>query len=197
MIFVGVTARWGLEVCDFLNAEFINRQWRAYTMGATFSGHNSTWLFFFGALWRMKIRVYTFPVNDTDELKHRINEAFTHVTNDMLDNTWRELYSRFQMLQANGSSRIEVYELLIFMKINSWNALLYCYVFCKSQHLKQRHTYRLSITAKKIFFRYYLSSAGCLYVSMYLSMYLCECDCSHTVHPTALKLWHNTPHGIA
>ena len=30
----------------------------------------------------------------------------------------------------------------------------------------------LSITAKKCFFRYYLSSAGCLYVCMYLSIYL-------------------------
>ena len=63
-----------------------------------------------------------------------MNEAFTHVTNGMLDNAWRELYSRLQMLHANGGSRIEVYELLLFMKINSWNDLLYCYVFCNKQH---------------------------------------------------------------
>ena len=42
-------------------------------------------------------------------------------------------------------------------------------------------------------FRYYLSSAGCLY----LSMYVCKCDYSHTIQPTALKLWHNTPNGTA
>ena len=54
-------------------------------------------------------------------------------------------------------------------------------------------TIYISITAKKFFFRYYLSSAGCLY----LCMYLCYCDCSHTVQPRALKLWHNIPPGAA
>ena len=49
----------------------------------------------------------------------------------------------------------------------------------------------LSITAKKNFFTYYLSSAGCLYVSIYV----CQCDCSHTVQSTASKLWHNIYHG--
>ena len=43
-------------------------------------------------------------------------------------------------------------------------------------------------------FRYYLSSAGCLYVCIYLSIYVCLCDCSHTVQRRALKLWHNIPH---
>ena len=31
----------------------------------------------------------------------------------------------------------------------------------------------LSITAKKIFFRYYLSSAGCLYLCIYVCIYVC------------------------
>ena len=34
-------------------------------------------------------------------------------------------------------------------------------------------------------------------VDMYLSMYECLFVCSHTVQPTAVKLWHNTPHGTA
>ena len=48
----------------------------------------------------------------------------------------------------------------------------------------------LSITA--IFFRYYiyLSSAGCLYLCMWICLY----DCSHTVQPAALKLLHNINH---
>ena len=45
------------------------------------------------------------------------------------------------------------------------------------------------------FFRYYLSSAGC--VNVCVCIYVCYCDCSHTVQPTALKLWHNTPHVTA
>ena len=43
-------------------------------------------------------------------------------------------------------------------------------------------------------FRYYLRSAGCGYLSIYLSGYRCPFDCSHTIQPTALKLWHNIPH---
>ena len=31
-------------------------------------------------------------------------------------------------------------------------------------------------------------------VCMYLSIYVCLCDCSHTVQRRALKLWHNIPH---
>ena len=112
----------------FCRSEFTNR-WSGRDGSHHVSGHNSTCLFC-GALW-----IYTLTVNDIDELKHQINEAFTrHVRNDMLDNTWWELYSRLQMLQANGGSHIEVYELLTVLFIR--NDLLYCYVFCNSQYLK-------------------------------------------------------------
>ena len=43
-------------------------------------------------------------------------------------------------------------------------------------------------------FRYYLISAGCGYLSICLSGHRCNFDCSHTIQPTALKLWHNIPH---
>ena len=43
-------------------------------------------------------------------------------------------------------------------------------------------------------FRYYLSSAGCGYLSMCMCGYRCPFDCSHTIQPTALKLWHTIPH---
>ena len=47
-------------------------------------------------------------------------------------------------------------------------------------------------------FRYSLSSAGFCNVSIYLCvrvcMYRCHFDCSHTIQPRALKLWHNIPH---
>ena len=43
-------------------------------------------------------------------------------------------------------------------------------------------------------FRYYLSLAGCGYLSIYLSMYRCPFDCSRTIQPRALKFWHNIPH---
>ena len=43
-------------------------------------------------------------------------------------------------------------------------------------------------------FRYYLSAARCGYLSVYLSMYRCPFDCSHTIQPTAVKLWHYITH---
>ena len=83
----GAPAHWVLNVRAFLNAEFTNR-WigRAGPTPWPPRSPDITPLDFF--LWGfVKTQVYKFPVNDTDELKHRINEAFTNVTNDMLDNT--------------------------------------------------------------------------------------------------------------
>ena len=42
------------------------------------------------------------------------------------------------------------------------------------------------------FLRYCLSSAGYLYLCMWIGMYVC----SHTIQPVALKPWHNIPHVI-
>ena len=51
----------------------------------------------------------------------------------------------------------------------------------------------LSITANPRFW-YHLRSAGCGYVCIYPCGHRCPFDCSHTIQPTALKLWHNIPH---
>ena len=53
------------------------------------------------------------------------------------------------------------------------------------------HSSLLLIFNHRDFFkRYYLSSAGCFYVCIYV----CLCDCSHTVQPPASKLGQNIPH---
>ena len=57
----------------------------------------------------MKTRVYKTPVPDLKNLKHRIRQAFGEVTNNMSDNTWRELALRLQVLQENGGGHVEVY----------------------------------------------------------------------------------------
>ena len=33
-----------------------------------------------------------------------------------------------------------------------------------------------------------------IYLSVHLSGYRCPFDCSHTIQPRALKIWHNIPH---
>ena len=39
-----------------------------------------------------------------------------------------------------------------------------------------------------------LPKFGRMWLSIYLSGYRCPLDCSHTIQPTSLKLWHNIPH---
>ena len=47
---------------------------------------------------------------------------------------------------------------------------------------------------RKTFFRYYLSSVVCMHVGVYVGMYVCFCDFSHTVQPRTFKFWHNIPY---
>ena len=91
----------------------------------------------------VKTQVNAFPVYYTDELKYRIKEAFTHVPNDMLDNTGRELHSRKQILQANCGSNIEVSELLIviLMKISSLNAMIFLFQVQENLIFDHLYTY--------------------------------------------------------
>ena len=51
------------------------------------------------------------PVPDITNLKERITDAFATVTEDMLENTWKEIDYRLDVLRATkGShSHVEVY----------------------------------------------------------------------------------------
>ena len=47
------------------------------------------------------------PVPDITDLKARITDAFATVTEDMLENTWREIDYRLDVLHATKGARIE------------------------------------------------------------------------------------------
>jgi len=76
------------------------------TLATTIAGYHP--LDFF--LWRyVKYKVFSTPVPDITNLKARITDAFTAITEDMLENTWREIYYRLDVLCATKGAHVEVY----------------------------------------------------------------------------------------
>ena len=66
-----------------------------------------TLLFF---LWRyVKDKVFSTPVPDITNLKARITDAFATITEDMLENTWREIDYRLDVPHATKGTDVEVY----------------------------------------------------------------------------------------
>jgi len=53
--------------------------------------------------------VFSTPVPDITNLKARIINAFATITEDMLENTWREIYYRLDVLHATKRAHVEVY----------------------------------------------------------------------------------------
>ena len=49
------------------------------------------------------------PVPDIINLKARITDAFATMTEDMLENTWREIDYRLDVLHATKGAHVEVY----------------------------------------------------------------------------------------
>ena len=71
-------------------------------------------------LWRyVKHKVFSTPVPDIINLKARITDAFATITEDMLGNTWREIYYRLDILHATKGARVEMYWCIV-KKRTSW-----------------------------------------------------------------------------
>ena len=61
-------------------------------------------------LWRyVKDKVFSTPVPDITNLKARITDAFATITEDILENTWRETDCRLDVLRATKGAHVEVY----------------------------------------------------------------------------------------
>jgi hypothetical protein len=56
----------------------------------------------------VKDKVFLTPVPDVTNLKTRITEAFATITEDMLENTWREIDYRLDVLRATKAAHVEV-----------------------------------------------------------------------------------------
>jgi len=57
----------------------------------------------------VKDKVFSTPVPDITNLKARITDAFATITEDMLENTWRETDYRLDVLRATKGAHVEVY----------------------------------------------------------------------------------------
>ena len=57
----------------------------------------------------VKVKVFSTPVPDIINLKARITDAFATITVDMLENTWREIDYRLDVLLATKGAHFEVY----------------------------------------------------------------------------------------
>ena len=69
----------------------------SFTLATTIAGYHSLDFFLWGYV---KDKVFSTPVPDITNLKARITDAFATVTEDMLENTWREIDYRLDVLRA-------------------------------------------------------------------------------------------------
>jgi len=89
-----------------LDATFANR-WTGRD-GPTPRSPDITPLDFF--LWGyVKDKVFSTPVPGNINLKARITDSFTTIIEDMLENTWREIDYRLDVLSATKGAHVEVY----------------------------------------------------------------------------------------
>jgi len=57
----------------------------------------------------VKDKVLSTPVPDITNLKARLTDAFATITEDMLENTWREIDYRLDVLRATKRTHVDVY----------------------------------------------------------------------------------------
>ena len=53
-------------------------------------------------------KVFSTPVPDITNLNARITDAFATITEDVFENTWREIYYRLDILSETKEAYVEV-----------------------------------------------------------------------------------------
>ena len=105
----GSPAHWGSHVRRFLDATFPNRwierdgpkPWPPRSPDITLLTS------FYGGMLRTKCFRHQFQM--ITNLKARITDAFVSITEHMLQNTWREIDCRLDVLRATKGAHVEVY----------------------------------------------------------------------------------------
>ena len=105
----GAPPHWGSHVRRFLDATFPNR-WTGRdgpTLWPPRSPDINPLDFF---LWGyVKGKVFSTPVPDITNFKARLTDAFATITEDMLENTWRETDYRLDVLPTTKGASVEMY----------------------------------------------------------------------------------------
>ena len=76
------------------------------TLATTIAGFHPLDFFLWGYV---KDKVFLTPVSDITNLKARITDAFATITEDMLENTLREIDYRSGVLRATKGAHVDVY----------------------------------------------------------------------------------------
>ena len=76
----------------------------------------------------VKDKVFSTPVPDITDLKARITDAFATITEDMLENTWREIDYRSDVLRATKGAHVEVHQCAVKNFLNYNFKKIYIYV---------------------------------------------------------------------
>ena len=105
----GAPPHWGSEVHRLLDATFPNR-WTGRDGPTSWPPRSPdiTSLDFFS--WGyVKDKVFSTPLPDITNTKARTTDAFATITEEMLENTWREIDFRLDVLRATKGAHVEVY----------------------------------------------------------------------------------------
>jgi len=105
----GASPHWVSDIRRFLNAKFPNR-WTGRDGPTSWPPRSPdiTPLEFF--LWGyVTDKVFSKPVPDITNLKARITDASVTITEDILENTWRETDCRLDVLRATKGAHVKVY----------------------------------------------------------------------------------------
>ena len=100
---------WGSDVRWFMDATFPNR-WIGRDGPTPWLPRSPDIIPLDFFLWGyVKDKVFLTPVPDITNLKEGITDALATITEDMLDNTWREIDYRLDILRATKGAHVEVY----------------------------------------------------------------------------------------
>jgi len=105
----GATPHWGSHARRFLNATFRNR-WIRRDGPTPWPPRSPDIIPLDFFLWGyVKDNMFSTPVPDITNLKARITDDFAKITENILENTWREIDYRFDVLRATKGALVEVY----------------------------------------------------------------------------------------
>jgi len=77
------------------------------TLATTIAGYHPPWILFMGGMLRTKCFGHQFQILQI--WRQEITDDFVTVTEDMLENTWREIDYRLDVLRATKGAHVEVY----------------------------------------------------------------------------------------
>ena len=99
----------GLSVFGCNISKQVDWKRRSNTLATTIADYHTPSPLDFFLRWYVKDKVFSTPVPDFTNLKARITDAFATITEDMLENTWRETDYRLDVLRATKGAHVEVY----------------------------------------------------------------------------------------